>query len=211
MVERALERFGGVDVLVNNAGISQHEPSDTWDMAEETWDRVLRVNLKSVYVCSKVAIPGSCERGRGSIVNVASIAASSRGRRRGVRSDEGRHPELHAAGVEGARRPWRADELCVARLHAHADVHRRAPGPECGRAGRSDRGVRPSWSRCTTPAPSTTSRTRSSTSRATSPGTSPVRRSWSTVATSSGSRSGAAPGEAQVLFARLFIEAEVEG
>jgi 3-oxoacyl-[acyl-carrier protein] reductase len=75
-VDAARARFGGVDVLVNNAGISQSTPRDTWDIDEELWDRVLRVNLRSVYVCSRAAIPAMIERGGGSIVSVASIAAS---------------------------------------------------------------------------------------------------------------------------------------
>jgi NAD(P)-dependent dehydrogenase (short-subunit alcohol dehydrogenase family) len=76
-VERAMARFGGLDVLVNNAGIAQTDLRDSWNTTEETWDRVVRVNLRSVYVCSKAAIPVMIERGRGSVVNVASIAASS--------------------------------------------------------------------------------------------------------------------------------------
>jgi len=76
-IDRALERFGGLDVLVNNAGIAQSDLKDSWNTSEDTWDRVVRVNLRSVYACSKAAIPAMLERARGSIVNVASIAASS--------------------------------------------------------------------------------------------------------------------------------------
>jgi NAD(P)-dependent dehydrogenase (short-subunit alcohol dehydrogenase family) len=76
MVDAAVARFGTVDVLVNNAGIAATEPRDTWDVAEERWDEVIRVNLKSVYLCSRAAIPVMLAAGRGSIVNVASIAAS---------------------------------------------------------------------------------------------------------------------------------------
>jgi NAD(P)-dependent dehydrogenase (short-subunit alcohol dehydrogenase family) len=72
----AEDRWGGVDILVNNAGIVQGTYRDTWDCDEQTWDRVLEVNLRSVYVCTRAAIPRMVARGGGSIVSVASIAAS---------------------------------------------------------------------------------------------------------------------------------------
>jgi NAD(P)-dependent dehydrogenase (short-subunit alcohol dehydrogenase family) len=73
VVDRAVGRFGTIDILVNNAGISQ---TDSWDCSEADWDRILQVNLKSVYVCTKASLPIMLDRGRGSIVNLASIAAS---------------------------------------------------------------------------------------------------------------------------------------
>jgi NAD(P)-dependent dehydrogenase (short-subunit alcohol dehydrogenase family) len=76
MVDRAVRRFAGVDVLVNNAGISQSDVRDTWNAPPETWDRVIQTNLKSVYVCSRATIPHLLEAGGGAIVNVASISAS---------------------------------------------------------------------------------------------------------------------------------------
>jgi len=76
VVDRAVDRFGTVDILVNNAGISQREATDSWDCAEETWDRILQVNLKSVFVCTKAALPIMLDQGRGAIVSLASISAS---------------------------------------------------------------------------------------------------------------------------------------
>jgi len=75
-VEYAVERFGALHILVNNAGIAQNVDGDTWDSSEETWDQILRVNLKSVFLCSRAAIPHLLARGGGAVVNVASIAAS---------------------------------------------------------------------------------------------------------------------------------------
>ena len=75
-VATALDEFGRLDVLVNNAGIAQTEMRDTWDTAEDVWDRVVQVNLRSVYACSRAAIPEMLKAGSGAIVSVASIAAS---------------------------------------------------------------------------------------------------------------------------------------
>src|SRR5258706_361070 len=52
-IRKAVERFGGLNVLVNNAGISDSRSGDSWNVSEETWDRIQRVNLKSVYLCSR--------------------------------------------------------------------------------------------------------------------------------------------------------------
>ncbi|HZR71118.1 MAG TPA: SDR family oxidoreductase [Burkholderiales bacterium] len=76
MVERAAAELGGVDVLYNNAGIAPvGDDGPTAVMSEEAWERVIRVNLTSVFLCSKYAIPHLARSGHGSIVNTASSMA----------------------------------------------------------------------------------------------------------------------------------------
>ncbi|MEM6782881.1 MAG: glucose 1-dehydrogenase [Bacteroidota bacterium] len=66
-----VEVFGGVDVLVNNAGIQRYGTAT--ETTEALWDEVMNVNLKSAFLCAKAALPSMVERGRGVVVNVASV------------------------------------------------------------------------------------------------------------------------------------------
>ncbi len=75
MVEVTVERFGAVHVLYNNAGIMPADDGAVTDITEQTWDKVLDVNLKSAFLCCKYAIPEMMKAGGGSIINVASIVA----------------------------------------------------------------------------------------------------------------------------------------
>lgn len=69
------ERFGGIDILFNNAGISPNDDGSVLDTSVEAWDRVLNVNLKSVFLCCKYGIPYLLKRGGGSVINTASFVA----------------------------------------------------------------------------------------------------------------------------------------
>lgn len=71
LVRAAESAFGALDVLFNNAGIERL--ATVVDTTEELWHEVLDANLKSVYLCSKYAIPAMVKRGGGAIVNNASI------------------------------------------------------------------------------------------------------------------------------------------
>jgi len=75
MYETAAERFGGVDVLYNNAGISPGDDGSVLDTSVEAWQRVQDVNTKGVFLCCKHGIPHLLERGGGSVINVASFVA----------------------------------------------------------------------------------------------------------------------------------------
>jgi NAD(P)-dependent dehydrogenase (short-subunit alcohol dehydrogenase family) len=69
------DRYGGVDVLYNNAGIMPADDASILDTEPEAWDRVQEVNAKGVYLCCKHGIPHLLERGGGSVINVASFVA----------------------------------------------------------------------------------------------------------------------------------------
>ena len=73
LVRFAVETHGGLDVLVNNAGVQMF--GTVVELAEEDWDRTLAINLKGAFLASKFAVPAMRERGGGAIVNVASVHA----------------------------------------------------------------------------------------------------------------------------------------
>ena len=75
MYRATADRFGGIDVLYNNAGISPADDDSILETEPEAWDRVQAVNTRGVYLCCKYGIPYLLERGGGSVINVASFVA----------------------------------------------------------------------------------------------------------------------------------------
>ncbi len=73
MVAAALERFGRLDVLDNNVGISSK--GSVVEESREAWEQVMRINVESVFLASKYAVPAMIESGGGAVVNIASTAA----------------------------------------------------------------------------------------------------------------------------------------
>jgi 3-oxoacyl-[acyl-carrier protein] reductase len=89
LVDETVDRFGGIDVLVNNAGIWTEAPID--EMSDGEWHEMLAVNLTGTFLVTRAAVPAMKERGSGSIIHVASTAGQ-----RG----EARHS--HYAATKGA-------------------------------------------------------------------------------------------------------------
>jgi len=91
MAQAAVDRYSKLNVLINNVGISG--PGSVTDVDEDLWDTVIDVNLKSVMLTSKHAIPQMIEAGGGSIVNLSSIV--------GLRAGSGRPSHPYAASKAG--------------------------------------------------------------------------------------------------------------
>jgi NAD(P)-dependent dehydrogenase (short-subunit alcohol dehydrogenase family) len=108
-------RHGGVDVAFNNAGISPPDDDSILDTGLDAWERVQRVNLTSVYLCCKHAIPHMLTRGRGSIINTASFVAlmgAATSQISYTASKGGVLAMTRELGVQFARQGVRVNALC---------------------------------------------------------------------------------------------------
>lgn len=128
MVASALREFGGVDILVNIAGISSHGASDDVDMA--TFEHVLRTNLTSVFLCCKAVLPTMRERRYGRIVNMSSILGKNGGNPRPwIDPNEQKRAGNLAYGASKAGVHALTFYLAKENAHHGITVNSVAPGP----------------------------------------------------------------------------------
>ena len=115
MVRYAVETYGGLHVLMNNAGIFHPEDDSILTTSEEVWDRTLAINLKGVFLGCRYGIPAMLDAGGGSIVNVASFVAlmgAATPQIAYTASKGGVLAMTREIAVEFARRGIRANSIC---------------------------------------------------------------------------------------------------
>ena len=115
MYDAAIERFGGLDVCFNNAGISPPEDDSVLTTDFDVWRRVQEVNLTSVYLCCKHGIARLLEHGGGSVINTASFVAvlgSATSQVSYTASKGGVLAMTRELGVQFARQGVRVNALC---------------------------------------------------------------------------------------------------
>jgi NAD(P)-dependent dehydrogenase (short-subunit alcohol dehydrogenase family) len=115
MYAATAERYGGVDVLYNNAGIMPADDASVLETGADAWERVLAVNAKGVFLCCKHGIPHLLERGGGSVINVASFVALMGAATSQIAYTASKGAVLSLSrelAVEFARRGVRVNALC---------------------------------------------------------------------------------------------------
>jgi NAD(P)-dependent dehydrogenase (short-subunit alcohol dehydrogenase family) len=115
MVRVATDTYGGLHILYNNAGIFPADDGGVLDTPESTWDRVMEINLKGVWLGCKAGIPAMLASGGGSIVNVASFVAlmgAATAQIAYTASKGGVLAMTRELAVEYARQGIRANALC---------------------------------------------------------------------------------------------------
>ena len=115
MVKCATDTYGGLHVLYNNAGIFPADDGGVLDTPESTWEKVMEINLKGVWLGCRAAIPAMLESGGGAIVNVASFVAlmgAATAQIAYTASKGGVLSMTREIAVEYARQGIRANALC---------------------------------------------------------------------------------------------------
>jgi NAD(P)-dependent dehydrogenase (short-subunit alcohol dehydrogenase family) len=115
MVQRTIDTFGALHVMYNNAGIFPADDGGVVDTPEPTWERVMNINLKGVWLGCKAGIPAMLASGGGSIVNVASFVAlmgAATAQIAYTASKGGVLAMTRELAVEYARQGIRANALC---------------------------------------------------------------------------------------------------
>lgn len=84
MVKKTVESFGRIDILVNNAGGSFNLPDKIEEITDEIWDKVVNVNLKGVFICSRAVVPHMKRQKSGRIINISSKAGKYYGELSGI-------------------------------------------------------------------------------------------------------------------------------
>jgi NAD(P)-dependent dehydrogenase (short-subunit alcohol dehydrogenase family) len=114
LVGFAAETYGGVDVLVNSAGVQRY--GTVVETEEDVWDEVLDVNLKGIYLASKHAVPEMRKRGGGAIVNLSSVQAfaSQKGVAAYTASKGGINALTRAMALDHAEENIRVNAVCPA-------------------------------------------------------------------------------------------------
>ncbi len=115
MYRATADRYGGIDVLYNNAGIMPADDASILETEPDAWQHVQDVNAKGVYLCCKYGIPHLLERGGGSVINVASFVAILGAATSQISYTASKGAVLSLSrelGVEFARRGVRVNALC---------------------------------------------------------------------------------------------------
>lgn len=131
MFKRATERFGGIDILCNNAGIDG-DMTFIADVGEAQYERVMAINLRGVFLGMKYGIPLLRERGGGSIVNISSVAGITATPGLGVygASKAGVNQLTRSAAVEYARDGIRVNAICPAMIETALVSHLLKTNPD---------------------------------------------------------------------------------
>jgi NAD(P)-dependent dehydrogenase (short-subunit alcohol dehydrogenase family) len=115
MYAATVERYGGADVLYNNAGVMPGDDASILETEPDAWQRVQDVNTKGVFLCCKHGIPHLLERGGGSVINVASFVALAGAATSQISYTASKGAVLSMSrelAVEFARRGVRVNALC---------------------------------------------------------------------------------------------------